>query len=492
MKITIEDYKKIQEMKRQGFTANQASKKIPYTQYVIYKYWDMPEEQFFEERRNERSSCSKYRDFLIDEIKKNPSAGARVLYDKILEEFGSADVSLSALFRYVKALRRKMGLTEKVERPKQAVGTKPKGLEAQVDFGQEKLLNMYGVPVKVYFFCMVLSYSRMKFVYFSAEPFDGLLTAYAHEKAFKYFGGRPKQILYDQDRALVVSENAGNVIFTKNFAEYVKQAGFDAIVCKPYSPSTKGKVETVVKMVKENFLDGREYCGIDRLNSDCLAWLDRSGNNFALNELRQIPRKLFESEKDALVKHKHIEIDIYRNRIAVVVAPYVVKYKGNRYSVPPSKCNNGDRVRVEELDNALHIFDLSTGEKIITHRLERNKGKSVIEREEMAEDFLKPAKKRYAHSDVMQRFLEKIEMTKPRYTKEQSRMLVRIEKEYSQEEILNAVINCVKDERYCMTELLAELLIRYGERKLKEIAPKGSVPHYKRLARYNILTEEYL
>ncbi len=384
-----------------------------------------------------------------------------------------------------------MGLAESVERTKQAVATKPKGQEAQADFGQYKLTNMYGVPVKVYFFCMVLSYSRMKFVYFSAEPFDGLLTAYAHEKAFKYFGGRPKQILYDQDRALVASENAGNVIFTKNFREYVEQAGFEAVLCKPYDPSSKGKVEAVVKYVKQYFLEGREYCGIDRLNSDCLAWLDRSGNNFTLKELQKAPRQLFESEKSELTWHKPIEIDVYRNRIAVVIKPYIVRYKGNRYSVPPSRCNNGDRVRVEETDNAIHIIDLKTDEKIITHRIERHKGKSVIVREEYETEFLKPAKARYEHSDVMLRFLERIETTKPRYTKEQARLLAKIEKEYSQEEILNAVIKCVKDERYCMTELLAELLVRYGERNLQEIAPKGSLPHYKRLAKYNVLTEEY-
>ena len=43
MKITIEDYKKIQEMKRQGFTANQAYGKLNYTQYVIYKSDGMSE-----------------------------------------------------------------------------------------------------------------------------------------------------------------------------------------------------------------------------------------------------------------------------------------------------------------------------------------------------------------------------------------------------------------------------------------------------------------
>ncbi|MBQ8426544.1 MAG: transposase family protein [Clostridia bacterium] len=489
MKITFEDYKKIQELKRQGFNANQATKKLPYTQYKIYKYWDMAEEDFFEETNADNSPCSVYREFLMEEIRKNNNAGARILYDKVFEEFGEVKVSLASLFRYVKGLRRRMGLSEKIVRVKQAVEMQPQGLEAQVDFGQAKMLNMYGLPVKVYFFCMVLSYSRMKFVYFSPDPFDALHTAYAHEKAFKYYGGRPKQILYDQDRTIVSSENAGNIIFTKDFDGYVKAAGFDAIVCKPYSPDTKGKVETVVKTVKEYFLEGREYCGIDRLNSDCIAWLDRTGNNLAIQALRKSPRELFEREKGDLIKHKPIEIDIYRNRIAVVISPFIVRYKGNRYSVPPSRCNEGDKVRIEEEENALHIINLQTGEKIITHKLELQKGKSVVRREVSTVDYLKTAKRRYEHSDVMINFLERIEITKPRYLKEQAGLLRRIEKEYTQSEILNAVIKCSKDDRYCMTEVLSELLIHLGERNLEEIAPKGAITHYKNLAKYNVLTE---
>ncbi|HDZ42235.1 MAG TPA: IS21 family transposase, partial [Bacteroidetes bacterium] len=41
----------------------------------------------------------------------------------------------------------------------------------------------------VYFFTMVLSRSRCKFVYHSLTPFTSALTVYAHVKAFEYFGG---------------------------------------------------------------------------------------------------------------------------------------------------------------------------------------------------------------------------------------------------------------------------------------------------------------
>ena len=71
--------------------------------------------------------------------------------------------------------------------------------------------------LRVYFFVMVLSYSRMKFVYFSYEPFTTASAIEAHKLAFKYFGGRTQTILYDQDRVFVVSDTLGTIIFVNEF-----------------------------------------------------------------------------------------------------------------------------------------------------------------------------------------------------------------------------------------------------------------------------------
>ena len=73
------------------------------------------------------------------------------------------------------------------------------------------------------FFVMTLSYSRMKFAYFSPTPFNVSETIKAHNYAFKYFGGRPQMLVYDQDKIMVVSENMGDVIYVKEIENYVKE-----------------------------------------------------------------------------------------------------------------------------------------------------------------------------------------------------------------------------------------------------------------------------
>ena len=41
-----------------------------------------------------------------------------------------------------------------------------------------------------------------------------------HENAFEYYGGMPEEIVYDQDHVILVSENYGDLIYTREFAGY--------------------------------------------------------------------------------------------------------------------------------------------------------------------------------------------------------------------------------------------------------------------------------
>jgi transposase len=89
---------------------------------------------------------------------------------------------------------------------------------------------------------------------------------------------------------MTVSENASDLILTEVFENYSRYAGFSIRLCRGYDcqrgsrPQSKGKIEAVVKYVKNNFLTCRDYPDgspagrISRLNSDGLAWLERTAN----------------------------------------------------------------------------------------------------------------------------------------------------------------------------------------------------------------------
>ena len=193
--------------------------------------------------------------------------------------------------------------------------------------------DMYGKRVKIYIFAMSLSFSRYKFIYFQLTPFTAQDFVGAHDKAFRYFGGRPNQIVYDQDRVMVVSENHGDILFTDVFNSYKCFAGFSVHLCRGYDPESKGKIEAVIKYVKGNFLPGREFCGIDSLNSTGLSWLDRTGNGLVHETTKMIPKIVFKEEQGHLKAFPELTYADKISQFAMVRKTNVVVYKQNRYGV---------------------------------------------------------------------------------------------------------------------------------------------------------------
>ncbi len=64
--------------------------------------------------------------------------------------------------------------------------------------GQKVMTDPFGSKIKIYIFAMVMSMSRKKFVYFQDHPFSASEFVEAHDLAFKYYGGRTQEIVYDQ------------------------------------------------------------------------------------------------------------------------------------------------------------------------------------------------------------------------------------------------------------------------------------------------------
>lgn len=95
-----------------------------------------------------------------------------------------------------------------------------------------------------------------------ASPFTTATSVYAHQLAFEYFQGVPKNIIYDQDRVFMVDENLGVLVITSGFRSYVDSENFEEIFCRKTDPESKGKVENAIRLVKYNFLRGREFTNV--------------------------------------------------------------------------------------------------------------------------------------------------------------------------------------------------------------------------------------
>jgi len=154
------------------------------------------------------------------------------------------------------------------------------GFQAQVDW-----TVIRGGKDPVYGFVMILCYSRAPFIYFT-DSMKQEVWQECHRKAFTYFGGAPKTILYDNLKSAIIERDKygkNRHGFNQEFLDFSRVL-FIPKICKPFRAQTKGKVEKLNRYVKENFYiplkASLKGSGIkitpELLNSHIFGWIART------------------------------------------------------------------------------------------------------------------------------------------------------------------------------------------------------------------------
>lgn len=113
-----------------------------------------------------------------------------------------------------------------------------------------------------------------------------------HQAAFDYFGGWPKEILYDNMKQVRLGPGRLN----ETFADFADHHGFTIKTHRPYRPRTKGKVERSVDYVKDNFLAGRSFDSLDDMNVRVRRWLESEANSRIHGTTGKVPKDLLPQE----------------------------------------------------------------------------------------------------------------------------------------------------------------------------------------------------
>ena len=121
------------------------------------------------------------------------------------------------------------------------------GLQGQVDwaFFEDHLVRDGGQLRKLYCFLMVLGFSRMRYIEFVTDMTTGTLIR-CHQNAFRYFGGYPGEILYDNMKQVVVKRliKQEDSELNRQFEDFAGFHGFKPVLCRPYRGQTKGKASS--------------------------------------------------------------------------------------------------------------------------------------------------------------------------------------------------------------------------------------------------------
>lgn len=246
------------------------------------------------------------------------------------------------------------------------------GLQAQVDWKEKvKMINKHGEMFEINIFLIVLGFSRLKFTKLTADKRQKTLFECMIE-AFKYFQGIPKEILFDNMKTVVNHEKSTfkNVVLNNIFKSFSQDAGFEPITCRPYRPQTKGKVETLAKLVDRLKVYNEEFETFEDLEKIIEEFNDDINNEIS-QATNEKPFERFQREKEYLNPLPMMDLLIsyfFQEKEHKVYKDSMINYKGQKYSVPTRYI--GQCVTVSE---TLETIDLYYNRDFIVSHLKSTK-----------------------------------------------------------------------------------------------------------------------
>ena len=228
----------------------------------------------------------------------------------------------------------------------------------QMDWGFVNVVDVAGNGWRCACFVMVCHHCGFRYVeFFPNARQENLFIGMIH--AFSVMG-IPKRVLTDNMKSVTLGRDAaGNVIYNHDYDAFQHLLGFRTELCRVAHPFTKGAVERLVRYVKENFIQGREFINVSDLNAQAFRWCMEK-NGLLLRERQCIPNEEHAVEKAGLVQISDPQpLIAYLAPERSISFDGFVEYEGRRFGVPCSY--TGKKVRVMRSGDELMILT-SSGE----------------------------------------------------------------------------------------------------------------------------------
>lgn len=294
----------------------------------------------------------------IIEEKVKTTAPAIAIYHYLVKNHGYTG-SYSTLKRYIHNLN--------IEKQHNAIirfETDP-GIQAQVDWKESlKFKTKDGETIKFNVFLMILGFSRTKFLMVT-ETRDLQQVEFSLACAFRYFGGVPHEILFDNMRSIIDKARTqySEPVFNENFKVFAEDCGFVPKACVAYRPETKGKVEVTAKLMNRLKVYSGDITGFDDIRQ-IASELNDEINSAVCQATGKKPFDLLEAEKPFLLKTNlgiltGYFIDNVKRKVS---KESMISYEGKKYSVPPEYI--GKKVDISDTGSG---FDISFNGHFVRH-----------------------------------------------------------------------------------------------------------------------------
>lgn len=203
-------------------------------------------------------------------------------------------------------------------------------------------------------FSYILGFSRRQYIDFVTHR-DFYTLIRRHVDAFGYYGGVPRQCLYDNEKTVVLRWEANRPLYNPAFIDFITHYQCKPIACRQGRAQTKGKIERPFQYVEGNLLNGRTLVDMEDLRGCRSWWLAEKSDTHIHETTGRPPIELFLTEEKsrltALPAHAY---DCGQVALRVCTLDGFVEFETNRYSVP-YECV-GDILSLKATDREVFIY----------------------------------------------------------------------------------------------------------------------------------------
>lgn len=321
------------------------------------------------------------------------------------------------------------------------------GIQGQMDWSPYKLDFAQSGKTEVLCFSYVLGFSRRQYIDFTTTR-DFFTLIRRHRDAFEYFGGVPRQCLYDSEKTVVLRWEAGRPVYNPAFLDFITQYQCKPVACQRGRPETKGKVEKPFQYVEDNFFNARTFIDLDDLRARRLWWLKEKSDLHIHDTTHTSPLELFMAqERHALQPLPTHPYDCAEVLFRICPPDGFIEFDTNRYSVPYEYI--GEILSLKATEHEIFIFNPAV-DRIAYHP---RHPKGAFRKEETLQHHqntklrygLEPVRDAFLRiGDAAEEFLKGIETAHPRNSGLYAKLILQLKDRYLTDDINAALAHALR------------------------------------------------
>jgi transposase len=323
-------------------------------------------DQFSNSKTLRKSVVDPYADFIRQVLEKHPRLCATRIYQMIRDRGYIG--SIVQLRRFVACIRptHKDAFLRLLTFP---------GEQGQVDWASFGTVSVGRAQRRLSCFVITLSYSRALYLeFFFDQKMESFLRG--HVNAFADWQGVPRTLLYDNLKSAVLERRGDNIHFHPRLTELSAHYHFAARPCQVGAGNQKGRVERVIRYIRESFFAARPFTTLEDFNRQALLWRDREAHSrlWPGGDHRTV-MEAFEEEKPRLLP---LPVHAFDTALLVPVRSgktIYVRFDLNDYSIPPEAV--GRPLTLAASKSMVRIFD--GNREIARHRRSYDRKQPILD-----------------------------------------------------------------------------------------------------------------